>query len=241
MATTLADFASAAERLVTTISNKNDNGVQVAVVGGFDGVPCPTTERPFYDTRVDKAGDIAAAIAGALTAEGASTGELLELAQAAVYQMDDGGCLAGFLRPGTSLHVLLLSNGSEDSSYDPSMYAQSILNQVTGPLGGTGAEISAFVPGGQDCSDEGCTRLIQAADDLERLGLGPVDRRLERAGRFVRRLARAAAGQSAPHPEPSRASNERRTSPTSRSPSTSTASQKRSDPSGTGTTPGCRP
>src|SRR4029079_19252620 len=70
-------------------------------------------------------------------------------------------------RPGTSLHVLLLSNGSEDSSYDPSMYAQSILNQVTGPLGGTGAEISAFVPGGQDCSDEGCTRLIQAADDLE--------------------------------------------------------------------------
>jgi hypothetical protein len=74
--------------------------------------------------------------------------------QGAVYEMADKHCLDGFLRPGTSLHVLLLSNGSEDSKIPPSTYAQSILNEVTGPLGGTGAEISVFVPGGQDCADE---------------------------------------------------------------------------------------
>jgi hypothetical protein len=165
MATTLEAFAASAETLVTKIANKNENGVQVAVVGGFGGEPCPTTERPFYDTRVDKVGDIAAAIAEGLTEPGASAGNLLELAQAAVYQMDDGGCLDGFLRSGTSLHVLVLSNGTEDSDFDPSTYAESILNQVTGPLAGTGAEISVFVPGGQDCSDEGCARLISATEN----------------------------------------------------------------------------
>ena len=165
MATTLEAFAAAADSLVATIANKNENGVQVAVVGGsgFDGLPCPTTERAFYDTRVDKLGDIAAAIAEGLTEPGAGTGNLLELAQGAVYETGDGGCLDGFLRPGTSLHVLLLSNGSEDSSLPPSSLAQAIANQVTA-LSGTGTEISVFVPGGQDCADEGCARLIEAAD-----------------------------------------------------------------------------
>lgn len=169
MATTLADLASAAESLVTAIANKNDNGVQVAVVGGFDGPdgqPCPTTERPFYDTRVDKPLDIAAAIAEGLTDGGAGTNNLLDLMQGAVYEMADEHCLDGFLRPGTSLHVLLLSNGSEESKLAPSAHAQAIFNQVTGPLSGTGAEISVFVPGGQHCSDAGCTRLIEAADYL---------------------------------------------------------------------------
>jgi hypothetical protein len=165
MATSLADFASAADSLVAAIASKNDNGVQVAVVGGADGVPCPTTERPFYDTRVDKPEDIAAAIATGLTDAGASTGNLLELAQGAVYEMADKHCLDGFLRPGTSLHVLLLSNGSEDSFNDPTTYAQSIVNEVTA-LRGTGAEISVFVPGGQDCTDDGCTRLIAASSFL---------------------------------------------------------------------------
>jgi hypothetical protein len=165
MATTLEAFAAAAESLVTAIANKNDNGVQVAVVGGWhDGAPCPTTERPFYDTRVDKLPDIAAALADGLTAAGAGTGNLLELMQGAVYEMGEGHCLDGFLRPGTSLHVLLLSNGAEDSKNDPSTYARAILNEVTGTLGGTGAEISVFVPGGQDCSDDGCTRLIAASE-----------------------------------------------------------------------------
>ena len=168
MATTLEAFAAAADSLVATIANKNENGVQVAVVGGsgLDGLPCPTTERAFYDTRVDKLGDIAAAIAEGLTEPGASAGNLLELAQGAVYEMGDGGCLDGFLRPGTSLHVLLLSNGSEDSDNLPSTLAQSIALQVTA-LSGTGTEISVFVPGGQDCSDQGCTRLIEAEDYLD--------------------------------------------------------------------------
>ena len=165
MATPLADFASAADSLVTAIANKNENGVQVAVVGGADGVPCPTTDLPFYDTRVDKPEDIAAAIAKGLTDAGASTDRLLDLAQGAVYDMAEGHCLDGFLRSGTSLHVLLLSNGTEGSLNDPTTYAQSILNEVTA-LGGTGAEISVFVPGGQDCTDDGCTRLIAASNFL---------------------------------------------------------------------------
>jgi hypothetical protein len=162
MATALEAFASTADALVAAIAAKGDNDVNVAVVGGYDDVPCPTTERAYYNTDDD---DLVAGIAEGLADAGASTGNLLDLAQGAVYQMGDGGCLAGFLRPATSLHVLVLSDGSEDSFNDPSMYAQSIANQVEA-LHGTSVEISVFVPGGEACTDEGCTRLVAASHAL---------------------------------------------------------------------------
>jgi hypothetical protein len=163
MATALEAFASNAGALVTAISAKGENDVNVAVVGGFDDVPCPTTELPYYNT--SDPGAVSAAIAEGLTDAGASTGNLLDLAQGAVYEMGVGGCLAGFLRPATSLHILILSDGSEDSYNEPSTYAQSILNQVQA-LDGTAADISVFVPGGDACTDDGCTRLIAASKHL---------------------------------------------------------------------------
>ncbi len=161
MAPTLEAFAAKAGALVAALASEG-NDVNVAVVGGFGDVPCPTSEIR-YTTLDPKAA--AVGIAEGLLAAGASTGNLLALAQGAVYEMAPNGCLAGFLRPATSLHVLLLSDGSEDSYSDPSTYAKAIANEVTA-LGGSGSSLSVFVPGGEDCTDEGCVRLIEATEDL---------------------------------------------------------------------------
>jgi hypothetical protein len=164
MATTLESMAASARTFVAALDGTNGkdlNDVNVAIVGGLDDVPCPTTAQAFYNTRTESEATIAA-IAEGLTAEGAATGNLLDLAHGAVYEMGPSGCLAGFVRPTTPLHVVVISNGSEDSYSSATTYAQSIANQVEA-LGGSGAALSVFVPGGSDCAGDGCARLLDAA------------------------------------------------------------------------------
>lgn len=113
---------------------------------------CYSTTEPWIDAKAD-ATDAAGELVAAFGVHGEGDSQLLERTANLLERTDPGDCLAGFLRPDSQLHVILITDRQESSPESVAHYLSVYESQISKNVSTSTLTVSAVVGDGERCPE----------------------------------------------------------------------------------------